>query len=130
MCGIHIDVSYLRVGLSLALPLFERRSVLRRILLVLTVAALMAAMMVSAGPAQANEIDFGNSTNLVAGDGFIGFGVDDDIDGIDFDDIFGFGRHFGHHGIDDDIDGNDGIIFGGIDQRSDSGELSIGSDVS
>src|SRR5215218_11220583 len=111
MCGIHIDVSYLRVGLSLALPLFERRSVLRRILLVLTVAALMAAMMVSAGPAQANEIDFGNSTNLVAGDGFIGFGVDDDIDGIDFDDIFGFGSHFGHHGIDDDIDGNDGIIF-------------------
>ena len=132
MCGIHIDVSYLRVGLSLALPLFERRSVLRRILLVLTVAALMAAMMVSAGPAQANETDFGNSTNLVAGDGFIGFGgdIDDDIDGIDFDDIFGFGRHFGHHGIDDDIDGNDGIIFGGIDQRSDSGELSIGSDVS
>jgi|SRR5215217_1323174 len=126
MCGIHIDVSYLRVGLSLALPLFERRSVLRRILLVLTVAALMAAMMVSAGPAQANETDFGNSTNLVAGDGFIGFGGD--IDGIDFDDIFGFG----HHGIDidDDIDGNDGIIFGGIDQHSDSGELSIGSNVS
>jgi len=134
MCGIHVDVSYLRVGISLALPLFERRSVLRRILLVLTVAALMAAMMVSAGPAQANETDFGNSTNLVAGDGFIGFGgdIDDDIDGIDFDDIFGFGRHFGHRGIDidDDIDGNDGIIFGGIDQRSDSGELSIGSDVS
>src|SRR5215208_4365169 len=114
MCGIHIDVSYLRVGLSLALPLFERSSVLRRILLVLTVAALMAAMMVSGGPAQANETDFGNSTNLVAGDGFIGFGgdIDDDIDGIDFDDIFGFGRHFGHRGIDidDDIDGNDGII--------------------
>ena len=98
---------------------------MRRILLVLTVAALMAAMMVSAGPAQANETDFGNSSNLVAGDGFIGFGGD--IDGIDFDDIFGFGRHFGHHGIDDDIDG---IIFGGIDQHSDSGELSIGSDVS
>src|SRR5215217_2707569 len=104
MCGIHIDVSYLRVGLSLALPLFERRSVLRRILLVLTVAALMAAMMVSAGPAQANETDFGNSTNLVAGDRGIDFGGD--------------------------IDGIDGIIFGGIDQHSDSGELSIGSNVS
>ena len=112
---------------------------MRRILMVLTVAALVAAMMVSAGPAQANETDFGNSTNLVAGDGFIGFGGDIDDDGIDFDDIFGFGRHFGHHGIDigdDDIDfdGNDGIFgfggFSGIDQDSDSGEVSIGSNVS
>ena len=100
--------------------------------MVLTVATLMATMMVSAGPAQANETDFGNSTNLVAGDGFIGFGGDiDDDDGIDFDDIFGFGRHH-HHGI--DFDGNDSIFgfggFSGIDQDSDSGEIRIGSNVS
>jgi hypothetical protein len=138
MCGIHIGVSYLKAGLSLALSLFERRSVLRRILLVLTVGALMAAMMaVSAGPAQANDFDFGNSSNFVqVGDNLFGFGDIDD-DGIDFDDgIFGFGRHH-HHGIDFDgidFDGNDGIFgfggFSGIDQDSDSGRVSIGSNVS
>ena len=107
---------------------------MRRILLVLTVAALIAAMMVSAGPAQANETDdFDNSNNFVLfGNSLFGVGDIGDDDGIDFDDIFGFGRHFGHHGI--DFDGNDGIFgfggFSGIDQDSDSGRVSIGSNVS
>jgi hypothetical protein len=133
MCGIHIGVSYLKVGRLLALPLFERRSVLRRILLVLTVAALMAAMMVSAGPAQANETNFGNSTNLVAGDGFIGFGGDiDDFDGndIDFDGIGFDDNGIDFDGIDFDSNGGFFGFGGGIQQDSDSGELSIGSDVS
>ncbi len=99
--------------------------------MVFTVAALMAAMMVSAGPAQANETDFGNSNNFVQfGNSLFGVGDIDNDDGIDFDDIFGFGRH--HHGI--DFDGNDGIFgfggFSGIDQDSDSGQVSIGSNVS
>jgi hypothetical protein len=105
---------------------------LRRILMVLTVAALMAAMMVSAGPAQANERNFGNSNNFVLfGDSLVGFGDIGDDDSIDFDDIFGFGRHH-HHGI--DFDGNDSIFgfggFSGIDQDSDSGDIRIGSNVS
>jgi len=98
--------------------------------MVFTVAALMAAMMVSAGPAQANDLNFGNSNNFVqSGDSLVGFGDIGDDDGIDFDDIFGFGRHH-HHGI--DFDSNDGILgFGsGIDQDADSGRVSIGSDVS
>ena len=95
----------------------------------------MAAMMVSAGPAQANETDdFDNSNNFVLfGNSLFGVGDIGDDDGIDFDDIFGFGRH--HHGIDFDgidFDSNDGILgFGsGIDQDADSGRVSIGSDVS
>jgi len=91
----------------------------------------MAAMMVSAGPAQANETDdFDNSNNFVLfGNSLFGVGDIGDDDGIDFDDIFGFGRHH-HHGI--DFDSNDGILgFGsGIDQDADSGRVSIGSDVS
>jgi hypothetical protein len=105
--------------------------------MVLTVGALMAAMMaVSAGPAQANDFDFGNSSNFVqVGDNLFGFGdIDDDFD---FDDI-DFGRHhcchhlFGNNDIDfDGIDfgnnfGNNGIIFSGIDQDSRSGDLTIG----
>ncbi len=105
--------------------------------MVLTVAALMAAMMVSAGPAQANETNFENSNNFVLfGNSLFGVGDIDNDDGIDFDDIFGFGRHH-HHGIDFDgidFDGNDGIFgfggFSGIDQDSDSGQVSIGSNVS
>src|SRR5215212_10785321 len=108
MCGIHIDVSYLKAGRSLALPLFERRSVLRRILLVLTVAALMAAMMVSAGPAQANDLNFGNSNNLVqSGGSLFGFGTGfdfDDDDGIDFGNN-SCCHNFGHNGIDIDDNG-------------------------
>jgi hypothetical protein len=102
---------------------------MRRIILVLTVAAVMAAMMVSAGPAQANERDFGNSTNVVqVGNSLVGFGdIDDDDD--DFDGIFGCCRHHLFHGIDlDDIDDND-VIFGfggGIDQDSRSGGIRIG----
>ena len=102
---------------------------MRRIILVLTVAAVIAAMMVSAGPAQANETNFRNSTNLVqVGNSLVGFGDIDDDDDDDFDGIFGCCRHH-HHGIDfDDIDDND-VIFGfggGIDQDSRSGDIRIG----
>jgi hypothetical protein len=87
----------------------------------------MAAMTVSAGPAQANETNFESSTNCVqGGDGIIcGFG-----DG-DFGDVFGFGDVFDFDDNGIDFDGNGGFFgFGGIEQDSDSGELSIGSDVS
>jgi hypothetical protein len=133
MCGIHIGVSYLKAGRSLALPLFERRSVLRRILLVLTVAALMAAMMVSAGPAQANDLNLGNSSNFVqVGDSLFGVGDIDDFDdnGIDFDGIGFDDNGIDFDGIDFDSNGGFFGFGGGIQQDSDSGELSIGSDVS
>jgi hypothetical protein len=111
---------------------------MRRILFVLTVAALMAAMMLTAGPAQANNLNFGNSSNFVqVGNGLFGFGAIDDDD-FDFDD-FDFGRHhhcchhlFGNNDIDfDGIDfgnnfGHNGIIFSGIDQDSRSGDITIG----
>ena len=82
---------------------------MRRKLFVLTVAALMATMMMTAGPAHAD-------LSIGGGNGF-------DFDGLDFD-----GLDIG----DDDIDGNNGFFGfgGGIQQDSDSGELSIGSDVS
>ena len=106
---------------------------MRRFLLVLTVAALMAAMMVSAGPAQANERSFENSNNVVLGGGSLfGFGT-----GFDFDDDNGidFGNNscchnFGHNGIDFGDNGGFFGFGGGIQQDSDSGELSIGSNVS
>ena len=85
---------------------------MRRILFALTVAALMAAMMVSAGPAQANETSFGNSNNFVqVGNSLFGVGDIDDFDdnGIDF------GHNFGHNGI----------IFGGIEQDSHSGDTAV-----
>jgi hypothetical protein len=103
---------------------------MRRILFVLTVAALMAAMMISAGPAQANNLNFGNSTNVVQfGNSFVGFGdidddgifgccrhhngIDFDDDGIDFDGIFGCCRH--HNGIDfGDNDNEISVNFGGF----------------
>ena len=96
---------------------------MRRFLLVLTVAALMAAMMVSAGPAQANERNFGNSNNFVlSGGSLFGTGFDIDDDGI------GFGHHCcRHNGIDF---GDNSISFGGIEQDSHSGGVSIGSNVS
>ena len=99
---------------------------MRRIILVLTVAAVMAAMMVSAGPAQANETDFHSSNNFVqVGNSLVGFGdIDDDDDDFDGIDI---GRHH-LHGIDfDDIDDNDvSFGFGGIDDNdSDSGDVDI-----
>ena len=104
---------------------------MRRIILVLTVAAVMAAMMVSAGPAQANERNFENSNNFVLfGNSLVGFG---DIDDDDDDGIFGCCRHHRlHHGIDfDDIDDNNvtfgfGGFGGGIDQDSRSGGIRIG----
>ncbi len=100
---------------------------MRRIILVLTVAALMAAMMVSAGPAQANERNFHSSNNFVqVGNSLVG-DIDGDFDdnGIDFDGI-DIGRHH-LHGIDfDDINDNDlSFGFGGIDQDSDSGDVDI-----
>ena len=107
---------------------------MRRIILVLTVAAVMAAMMVSAGPAQANERNFHSSNNFVqVGNSLVGFG---DIDDDDDDGIFGCCRHHRpHHGIDfDDIDDNGVFLgfggFGGIEQDSHSGGVSIGSNVS
>src|SRR5215211_3408066 len=111
----------------LLLPQGKEVASMRRFLLVLTVAALMAAMMVSAGPAQANETNFGNSNNFVlSGGSLFGFGT-----GIDFDDDDGIdfghnccGHNFGHNGI--DIGDNGGFFgFGGIDQDSDSGGVSI-----
>ena len=106
---------------------------MRRFLLVLSVAALMAAMMVSAGPAQANDLNFGNSNNVVlSGGSLYGFGT-----GFDFDDDNGidFGNNscchnFGHNGIDFGDNGGFFGFGGGIQQDSDSGELSIGSNVS
>jgi hypothetical protein len=61
---------------------------MRRILLVLTVAALMATMVVIAGPAKADVVvsgdsfGGGNSTNFNSGGTFIS--VDSDFDNIDF----------------------------------------------
>ena|SRR5215207_4012481 len=98
---------------------------MRRVFMVLTVAALMAAMMVSAGPAQANETNFGNSNNFVlSGGSLFGFGT-----GFDFDDDgIGFGHHCcRHNGI---HFGDNSISFGGIEQDSHSGGVSIGSNVS
>ena len=95
---------------------------MRRILFVLTVGALMAVMtVVSAGPAQANDFNFGNSSNFVlVGDSLFGFGDIDDDDGIDFDDFdFDDHHHCCHHF------GNNGIIFSGIEQDSRSGDIRI-----
>ena len=77
---------------------------MRRILFVLTVAALMAAMMISAGPAQANDTNFGNSSNFVqVGNGLFGVG---DI---------GFGHHCCHNGFDfGDNDNDISVGFGGF----------------
>jgi|SRR5215204_2827821 len=99
---------------------------MRRKLFVLTVvAALMAAMMLTAGPAQANVSlgggSISNGLNLVQNGGNIsGFGHN----GIDFDDDNGIELD----GIDlDGINniGNNGFFGfgGGIEQDSRSGEL-------
>lgn len=86
---------------------------MRRVLLVLSVAALVAAMMVSAGPAAAkiggNTNDFDNGSRVVQSNGnFFGFGDDFDDDDDDFN-----GIHFG--GLDDidDIDDFDDFDNGG-----------------
>lgn len=60
---------------------------MRRVLLILTVAALMAAMMVSAGPAQA-DVSFGGSDVSFGGGSGISFGGDDDDGGITSDILF------------------------------------------
>ena len=65
---------------------------MRRILLVLTVAALMAAMMVSAGPAKANETNFESGIKAVQiGDSLIVSGDDDFGDNVFGDNDFGGG---------------------------------------
>jgi hypothetical protein len=100
---------------------------MRRILFVLTVAALMAAMMViGAGSAQANNLNFGNSSNVVLfGNSLVGFGDIGDFDGIvcchhgnDFGDFDGIGCcHLGN-----DFGDNDNEIsvnFGGFSIESD-----------
>ncbi len=87
---------------------------MRRILLVLTVAALMAAMMVSAGPAQANETNFESGINAVQiGDTLIASGDDDDFDFGDND--FGDGVLIGFGDFGDDDFGDDD--FGDIDDE-------------
>ena len=106
---------------------------MRRKLFVLTVAALMAVMMLTAGPAQAN-ISLGggssihNSTNVVQdGGSLLGFGT-----GLDFD-----GIGCCHRGLDiddDDIAGNSvffglGDIDSDIEQNSLSGDLDTGFSV-
>jgi len=81
-------------------------------MMVLTVAALMAAMMVSAGPAQANETNFESGINAVQiGDTLIASGDDDDFDFGDND--FGFG------------DFGDGVVIGFGDDDEDFGEGDI-----
>ena len=85
---------------------------MRRVLMVLTVAALMAAMMVSAGPANANETNFESGINAVQiGDTLIASGDDGDFDFGDND--FGFG------------DFGDGVVIGFGDDDEDFGEGDI-----
>ncbi len=61
---------------------------MRRLLLVLTVAALMAAMVVTAGPAKAADISIGGGgssfggSSFDLGDGDFDLGDDDDEDGF------------------------------------------------
>ena len=78
---------------------------MRRVFMVLTVAALVVAMMmVSAGPAQAqaNEADFENSTSCLQGGGFFSCGFGDDEFGVsDIDGLFGIGDFDGVLGIGD-----------------------------
>ena len=84
---------------------------MRRVLMVLTVATLLAAMMGSAGPAQANEANFESGINAVQfGDSLIASGDDD----FDFgDNVFGDGGLIGFGDIDigdDDEDFGEGDI--------------------
>jgi len=82
--------------------------------MVFTVAALVAAMMVSGGPAQANETNFENSTNLVCGEDFCFGGGDIGDSDNDFDGVLGIGDSDGVLGIGDF--GSD--VFGGGDLDS------------
>src|SRR5829696_3971606 len=99
----------MRGGADESRPFFERSSVLRRLLMVSVVAALMAAMMVTAGPAKADvslggssgvdvDVDVGDSFGFDVGDGF-GFDLGD---GIRFVDV-------GDDVVDDDDDDADGV---------------------
>jgi hypothetical protein len=77
--------------------------------MVLTIAALMAAMMVSAGPAKADVSFGGSSVDVDVGDGF-GFDVGDGFFGFDDvgDGFFGFDVG---DGDDDDADGFTNRVF-------------------
>jgi hypothetical protein len=98
---------------------------MRRILLVLTVAALMAAMMVTAGPAKA-DVSFGGGSSVdVDVDVGDGFGFDDVGDGIRRFDVgdgfFGFDVGDG----DDDEDGiNSSFFFSQV--NSEAGDIRPG----
>jgi len=106
--------------------------------MVLTVAALVAAMMVSAGPAQAqaNEADFENSTSCFqSGDETIcGFGDDGDVFGFgDSDDVAllgidPFDSGFGF--VDNDDDFGEGkvrnSVFGACPFGCDVGDFDLG----
>src|SRR5215212_2996851 len=99
----------------------EVTRIMRRVLIVLTVAALVAAMMVSAGPAQANETNLESGINAFqVGDTLIASG-DDDFDLSDSDFGFGFGDVFG-------FDGVDGLVFfdGDDDQHFGDGDIDEG----
>jgi hypothetical protein len=71
---------------------------MRRVLLVLTVAALMAAMMVSAGPAKADS--FGNESNFNSG-----------VNGVDFGGGDAIGFSFGDFDIGDNDSGVSDVAF-------------------
>ena len=94
---------------------------MRRVFMVLTVTALMAAMMVSAGPAQANETNFESGINAVQfGDTLIASGDDDDFDfgDNDFgDNDFGDGVLIGFGDFGDDDFGDDHFGDGDIDDE-------------
>ncbi len=92
----------MRGGVDESRPFFERSSVLRRLLMVSAVAALMAAMMVTAGPAKA-DVSVGGSSVDVDVDVGEGFGFDDVGDGF-------FGFDVGD-GDDDDEDGFNNRFF-------------------
>ena len=91
---------------------------MRRVMMVLTVAALIAAMMISAGPAKANETNFESGINAVQiGDTLIASGDDFDFDlgDNDFgDNDFGDGVLIGFGDFGDDDSGDD---FGDIDDE-------------
>ena len=104
------------------------RALMRRLLMVSAVAALMAAMMVaSAAPAMANHndfFDFGHDNDNCDFNNLFGFGNDN----CDFNNLFGFGHD---NDLNDlfDLD-NNGFLGNEVDQESESGDVSLGFDVS
>ena len=110
---------------------------MKRLLMVSAVAALMAAMMVSAGPAMAdtsNTNDLSNGVNFVQ-NGNNGFVVsseanDDNLGDfflLDNDGVFGI---LSDDSFGSDVLDNDGFLVSGLDQNSDSGDLETNFEVS